>query len=170
MCAGDAMKDLAIRWLIKRDMPEVLEIAHSGYSPLLSEDDFLEQLRKSNCIGVVAELNHDVLGFMVYCLEKSRLVVINFAVHPAHRRKKIGTAMVECLVDKLSQQRRTEIEVSLPDSCAAAQMLFSSCKFRQVAIVRSGNTEPEYLMEYRLPYVPVNRMTQWFREHPEDHP
>lgn len=87
MCAGDAMKDLAIRWLIKRDMPEVLEIAHSGYSPLWSEDDFMEQLRKSNCIGVVAELNHDVLGFMVYCLEKSRLVVINFAVHPAHRHK-----------------------------------------------------------------------------------
>lgn len=170
MCVGETMEDLAIRWLIKRDMPEVLEIAQSGYVPVWSNDDFLEQLRKASCIGTVAELHGNVIGFMIYRLDNSRLVIINFAVHPAHRRKKIGTAMVERLVQKLSQQRRTEIEVCVPESCVPAQMLFSSCKFKQVAIVRSGNTEPEYLMEYRLPYVPVNRMTLWFQEHPQERP
>lgn len=42
-----------IRWMIRRDMPEVLHIEESGYAYPWGEEDFLTILRQRNCIGMV---------------------------------------------------------------------------------------------------------------------
>ena len=44
-----------IRWMIRRDMPEVLGIENSSFEFSWSEDDFIRCLRQRNCIGMVAE-------------------------------------------------------------------------------------------------------------------
>ena len=69
-----------IRWMIRRDMAEVLAIEAESFEFPWSEEDFIRCLRQRNCIGMVAELDDHVVGFMIYELHKNRLHVLNFAV------------------------------------------------------------------------------------------
>jgi len=42
-----------IRWMIRRDMPEVLDIESGSFEFPWSEEDFIRCLRQRNCIGMV---------------------------------------------------------------------------------------------------------------------
>ena len=140
-----------IRWLIRRDMPEVMEIENESFECSWSEEDFLCCLRQRNCIGMVAEYNHRIVGFMIYELHKAKLHVLNFAVDPEFRRQAVGEQMVEKLVDKLSQQRRQEIVLEVRERNLRAQLFFKKMKFRAVLVLRhhyDDNDEDAYVMRY----------------------
>ena len=86
-----------IRWMIRRDMTDVLEIENASFEFPWNEDDFVRCLRQRNCIGMVVEQDDEIVGFMIYELYKTRLHILNFAVHQNQRRSGIGTVMVEKL-------------------------------------------------------------------------
>src|SRR5262245_7812977 len=87
-----------IRWMIRRDMPEVLAIETGSFEFPWCENDFLRCLRQRNCIGMVAEHEDRLAGFMIYELHKSRLHVLNFAVASSARRLGVGSQMIEKLI------------------------------------------------------------------------
>ena len=89
-----------IRWMIRRDMPEVLQTEQESFEYAWTEEDFLRCLRQRNCIGMVAEQGEKVVGFMIYELHKNKLHILNFAVHPSCRRLGVGAQMTA----KLDQQ------------------------------------------------------------------
>ena len=95
MSSGQFQKQaisVQIRWMIRRDMPEVLRIENDSFEFNWTEEDFLACLRQRNCIGMVAEYDGRVVGFMIYELHKTRLHILNFAVAPGFRQ--IGRAHV----------------------------------------------------------------------------
>lgn len=142
-----------IRWMIRRDMLEVLEIERTSFDYAWSEDDFLRCLRQRNCIGMVAEHNDHVVGFMIYELHKSKLHVLNFAVDPKYRRMGIGTQMAMKLVGKLSSHRRTKITLAVRESNLPAQQFFRSQTFTASKVLRNyyqDSGEDAYLMNFRL--------------------
>jgi GNAT superfamily N-acetyltransferase len=98
-----------IRWMIRRDMPSVLAIESNSFEFPWTEEEFIRCLRQRDCIGMVAERNEEVVGFMIYELHKTRIHVLSFAVHPEFRREGVGKAMTEKLVSKLAYQRRNRI-------------------------------------------------------------
>ena len=141
-----------IRWMIRRDMPEVLAIENACFEFPWSEDDFIRCLRQRNCIGMVADLDDEVVGFMIYELHKTRLHLLNFAVSARHRRQQVGTRMLSKLVAKLSAQRRTRIVLEVRETNLAAQLFFREQGFRAVSLLRDfyeDTTEDAYLMQYR---------------------
>ena len=145
--------DVQIRWLIRRDMTEVLEIEREAFEFAWTEEDFLCCLRQRNCIGMVAEHNHRIVGFMIYELHKEKLHILNFAVADDCRRRGVGSQMVLRLVDRLSQQRRKEIILEVREGNVPAQMFFKQQDFRAVTILRShydDTAEDAYIMRYRL--------------------
>ncbi|MBI3465076.1 MAG: ribosomal protein S18-alanine N-acetyltransferase [Planctomycetes bacterium] len=146
-----------IRWMIRRDMPEVLDIESEGFEFPWLEEDFIRCLRQRNCIGMVAEHEDRVVGFMIYELHKTRLHVLNFAVNSAYRRRGIGQQMVAKLISKLSLERRTRIMLEVRETNLAAQLFFRSLGFRAVSVLRDyydDTPEDAYLMQYR--YRPVH--------------
>src|SRR5438128_2368971 len=93
MSTGRTEKEQArvhIRWMIRRDMPEVLQSEQLSFEFAWNEEDFLHCLRQRNCIGMVAEQAEKVVGFMIYELHKNKLHILNFAVNPAWRRMGVG--------------------------------------------------------------------------------
>lgn len=163
--------DVQIRWLIRRDMPEVLRIEQESFEFAWTEEDFLCCLRQRNCIGMVAERDHQIVGFMIYELHKSRLNILNFAVASEHRRLQVGTQMVTRLIDKLSQQRRKAILLEVRERNLDAQLFFRSQSFRAVRVLRAhydDTAEDAYIMQFRLdathdihsPFAPRNRISQ----------
>lgn len=158
--------DVQIRWLIRRDMPEVLQIERSSFASAWTDEDFLCCLRQRNCIGMVAEANHQIVGFMIYELHKAKLHILNFAVAPEFRRQEVGKNMVLRLIDKLSQQRRNEILLDMRESNLDGQLFFRSQGFRAVRVVRNhydDTLEDAYLMQFRLDgsnsFIPNNRIS-----------
>jgi [ribosomal protein S18]-alanine N-acetyltransferase len=141
-----------IRWMIRRDMPEVLAVEQQSFEFPWQEDDFIRCLRQRNCIGMVAEHNERVLGFMIYELHKNRLHILNFAVHDQYRRRGVGSQMVKKLVSKLSRERRNRILLEIRETNLPAQLFFRDLGFRAVSVLRSfyeDTPEDAYLMQYR---------------------
>jgi [ribosomal protein S18]-alanine N-acetyltransferase len=162
-----------IRWLIRRDMAEVLEIERSSFEFAWTEEDFLCCLRQRNCIGMVAEHDQRIVGFMIYELHKSSLHILNFAVAPDVRRLNVGGQMVDKLVDKLSQQRREEIVLEVRETNLSAQLFYRNCGFRAVCVLRNhydDTAEDAYVMRYvlrqpedvTLQFTPENRISRYF--------
>lgn len=158
-----------IRWLIRRDMPEVLEIERDSFEFAWTEEEFLCCLRQRNCIGMVAELDHQIVGFMIYELHKSRLRILNFAVAPPARRCGVGAQMVGRLIDKLSQQRRKEIILEVRETNVPAQLFFKDRGFMALSVLRNhyeDTSEDAYYMRYRLEgeanvFTPRNRISEY---------
>ncbi len=145
-----------IRWMIRRDMPEVLDIENSSFEFPWTEEDFIRCLRQRNCIGMVAEYDERVVGFMIYELHKNQLHILNFAVHEDFQQRGIGRQMVGKLVTKLSFQRRNRILLEIRETNLSAQLFFKRMGFRAVSVLRDfydDTTEDAYLMQYR--YVPA---------------
>ena len=141
-----------IRWMIRRDMPEVLQTEQESFEFAWTEEDFLRCLRQRNCIGMVAEQGEKVVGFMIYELHKSKLHILNFAVSPSQRRAGIGAQMVAKLISKLSSHRRTRITLEVRETNLAAQLFFRKQGFRAVSVLRDfyeDTTEDAYVMQYR---------------------
>src|SRR5262245_15847630 len=142
-----------IRWMIRRDMPEVLQAEQDSFEFAWTEEDFLRCLRQRNCIGMVAEQGEKVVGFMIYELHKSKLHILNFAVSPSYRRTGIGGQMVAKLISKLSSHRRTRITLEVRETNLPAQLFFRSQGFRAVRVLRTfyeDSGEDAFLMQYRL--------------------
>jgi ribosomal-protein-alanine N-acetyltransferase len=157
--------------MIRRDMEEVLQIEQVSFEFPWREEDFVRCLRQRNCIGMVAEQGERVVGFMIYELHKTRLHILNFAVAEDVRRWRIGTQMVDKLVNKLSRERRTRITLEVRETNLPAQLFFRENGFRAVSVLRDfydDSPEDAYLMEYRFQHeddvaamiLPFNRITR----------
>ncbi len=156
-----------IRWMIRRDMAEVLQIENEGFEFAWSEDDFIRCLRQRNCIGMVAEHAENVVGFMIYELHKTRLHILNFAVASSVRHRSVGTQMIEKLIGKLSSQRRTEISLEVRETNLPAQIFFRESGFRATNVLRDfydDSPEDAYAMQYYYDgdeaqmILPINRI------------
>lgn len=158
-----------IRWMIRRDMMEVLEIERGCFEFPWSEEDFIRCLRQRNCIGMVAEHAERVAGFMIYELHRNRLHILNFSVSPEFRRRGVGRQMVDKLIGKLSSQRRNRVVLEVRETNLAAQLFFRDLGFRAISVLRDfydDTTEDAYLMQYRYQtaqdasQLPVNRISR----------
>ena len=141
-----------IRWMIRRDMPSVLAIEEASFEYPWSEEEFIRCLRQRNCIGMVAERDDEVVGFMIYELHKNRLHLLNFAVAAEYRRQSIGRSMIEKLASKLSNDRRNRVMLEVRETNLGAQLFFKILGFRAVSVLRDfyeDTTEDAYLMQFR---------------------
>lgn len=145
--------DVDIRWMIRRDLQEVLNIERASFDDPWTEEEFRKalRLRPAAVIGVVAERNHEIMGFMIYQLQPDHLKILNFAVALHARRCGVGRQMVQQLVDKLSVQRRRWIEFEVRETNLPAQLFFADSGFKATKVLRKHyDTEDAYFMHLRL--------------------
>lgn len=144
---------LHMRWIIRDDLPAVLEIEQHQGEHGWTEETFRARLRQRNCIGMVVEHQGRVVGFVVYELHDTCLHLLNIAVLPTHRRIGIGGQMVQKLINKLSSHRRNKIVHAVRESDLPAQLFFRAQGFRATTVLRNGyedSGEDAYLMSRYL--------------------
>ena len=121
-----------VRWMIRRDMREVLDVEREAFEFPWSDEDFTRCLRQRNCIGMVAESGDSVVAFMIYELHRSRLHVLDFAGARA-------------------PERRSRIVLEVRETNLPAQLFFRSLGFRAISVLKDfyqDTTEDAYLMHY----------------------
>lgn len=158
-----------IRWMIRRDMPEVLRIEEQGFEFPWSEEEFIRCLRQRNCIGMVSEYDTEIVGFMIYELHKNRLHLLNFAVRSDCRRQGIGEQMVGKLRSKLSRQRRNSITLEIGERNLDGQLFLRAMGFYAYSVLPAfyaDDGQDAYAMQYRHEVPPptaniVNRISDY---------
>lgn len=139
--------------MIRRDMDRVIEIEEKSFQFAWTEEDFTKCLRQRNCIGMVVELEEQVVGYVVYALDKKMLEVMNLAVDPNYRRQSIGRQIITKLIGKLDGTRRNQIVVRTADFNLNSQLFFRAMGFRCIKVERDAYTEQDadaYLFRYRV--------------------
>ena len=140
-----------IRWLIRRDMPEVLEIERESFAQPWDDDDYVRCLRQPNVIGKVLEEDEEVVGYMLYELHKTSLRILRLAVDPWHRRRAVARQLIESLIHKLAPARRTVLAINVRESNLVAQLFLRRLGFTAVAIDQrfySDTDEDAYCFEF----------------------
>lgn len=141
-----------VRWMIRRDLAEIVEIEHSSSSPRpWSEEDFVRVLRQRNCIGMVAEHDNIVIGFMVYETHRGDLRLLNLAVDPAFRRQVVGSRLLAKLDDKFGTYRE-RIVAEVRESALPAQLFLRAYGYRASRVLRGyyGDTGEDAYEMVRL--------------------
>lgn len=125
-----------IRWMIRRDTQEVLDV-NQQWSTSWDEDKLVSYLRQRSCIGMVAEYNGEVVGFLCYTLHKNYLFVDKFLVHEDFIHRGVGDEMVDKLLGKINSHRRTRINAAIPETHLDILLLFQRRGFLAVEIKRN---------------------------------
>lgn len=115
--------DIVNWWITHSNLPAVIQIDHECFGPQCwSEYDFLWLLRKHDCFGRVAMHNEMVVGYMLYELRRRRVYVSRIAVSPAARRMRVGSRLLEAVLQKLIAAHQSEVIVRVPDGNVATQL------------------------------------------------
>lgn len=146
-----ATHKLNCRWLIHRDVEHVLKIEQESFADPWTEDEMRQCLRKRNGIGNVVEHKGEVAGYVFYELHKDKLVIVNLAIAESHRRHRLGTSLIIRLQDKLSQQKRSIIELTVRERNLPMLKLLQSRGFIATECLRDFYGDEDGIqMVYRL--------------------
>lgn len=164
--------EVAIPWMIRRNMPDVLEIEELSFPYPWLEEDFIRVLRCRNVIGMCAIVpsteerdladrlkykpGDPVVGFMLYELHRRHIELLSIAVHPDWRRRDVAAQMIDKLKGKLHHERRNRIIADVSEGNLDAQLFFRDIGFRATDVLRDHYIEQEiegdaYRLQYRLP-------------------
>lgn len=146
-------KQTCVRWMIRRDMAEVLGLDQQCNERLQwREEDFLTALRQRNCIGMVAEQGDDVVGFMVYHLHKHHLELVRFAAPT----EEILSKLLAKLAAKLSSYNRNRVVANIDERETRTLVRLKANEYLAVRVDRNevededGSLHDAIRMVYRL--------------------
>ena len=142
-----------VRWMVRRDFEQVLAIEQECFEFAWTEEEFRQCLQQPNCLGMVAEHEGRVVGFVVYETPKNRILVTNIATDPEFQRHGIARQMIQKLVAKMIYQQRHKLTIEIRETNLPALLCFRALGFR-VSTVRKNfyddQSEDVYVLQYRL--------------------
>lgn len=142
-----------IRWMVQRDLAEVLRIEWASFADPDHEEALVRRLRQPNCIGMVAEDRRgQIVGFMLYESFISRIHLLKIAVSPLERRQGVGRQMLKALAAKLIPQQRHRVLLKIRETNIDAQLFFRRHGYRCISTLKNyykNSADDAYVMQYR---------------------
>lgn len=123
-----------VRWLIRRDMPTILELEARTKPEPLTESEIVKHLRLRNVIGLVAGDDDIIEGYVLYTLHKKHLDIFRMCVY----HEGAAFSLVNHLSQKLYLPRRTHMDVHI--SLSDLPILNAMKAFGFVAYSCDGDT------------------------------
>jgi ribosomal-protein-alanine N-acetyltransferase len=121
-----------IRRLIYADLPQVVAIERRAFTTPWSLAMFVLELSKPSGICLAAEVENEVVGYLVCSRYDTVWHVMNIAVDPDRRRRGIATALLAALLDRVGDDAPVTLEVR--KSNAGALALYERFGFRSAGL------------------------------------
>jgi len=146
-----------IRWMLRRDMQEIMVIENEVFNDPFSEEQILGILKRKNIIGMVAEIENKVAAYMIYEFFDNRINVIKFAI-PEFMNQQIADQMIQKLKSKL--QKKHHLDFCVAESNLKVQLFLKQHSFLATKIIHSDDaSEDVYFMRFsRIPSDYKNRI------------
>ena len=159
-----------LRWSNKTDLFEMLNIEQKSFENPWTENTFIQCLRQRNFVAKVAyrvKKPEKVFGFMIYELRKEKINLINFVVDPNFRREGIGSMMIFQVQNKLSKNRKKEINFNIRESNLTGQLFLKAQGFNATRDIfrryYADTGEDAYHMIYKMDERDItNRISNYF--------
>lgn len=142
-----------VRWMIRRDMPDVLEIEGRSFARPWGERELVRQLQRRQVIGMVAEWYGRVIGYMVYELSPRTIRLLAIAVHPDFHGSGVGRTLLAKMAGKLGG-KRLRVRLDVRETNLDAQRWLRACGWRATGVIRGHFDDPgedAYAFEFRWP-------------------
>ena len=130
------MSDNRIRSLVDRDMDAIVEMDICGTVDPWSREEIMKfkRLRRNLCI--VYDNGAGPIAYALYTMSRRELTIARLVVDDVHRRRGIGTAMLEWLKAKLQTQGRRKLVVQVDERMLPVQQFLRDCDFLCVQTYR----------------------------------
>lgn len=150
-----------VRWMIRRDMPAVMEIENDRFQYPWTRDEFTETLRQTNCIGMVVTVKDEPVGYIVYRVHKKFAEILTIAVHRDFERMGAGRALIAKQISKLVPERRSRLNAIVRETNQDALSFFRGMGFKACKVLRNlyrDTDEDAYVMEYSVAEQPSKKV------------
>jgi ribosomal protein S18 acetylase RimI-like enzyme len=130
--ARDGSLNLHIRLATKEDLDALLNLENICFKEETFQKRQLKYLLlKARSMVLVAEIDRNIIGSMIILLRKNILNarIYSFNVHPEHRRKGIGSSLMDTALDKLEKKGYKNITLEVGINNPIARNLYQSKGF-----------------------------------------
>lgn len=124
-----------IRRLIYADLPQVVAIERRAFTTPWSLAMFVLELSKPSGICLAAEVESELVGYLICSRYDTVWHVMNVAVDVDRRRRGIATALIGALLERVGDDAQITLEVR--KSNAGALSLYERFGFRSAGLRRS---------------------------------
>ena len=114
------------------DTAQVALLETMCFSAPWSENAIAGELVNPLSLWIVAKEDNIVAGYVGSQSVMGEADMMNLAVHPQYRRKGVGRALVECLVEKLKEKEVHSLTLEVRVSNEAASNLYAGLGFVQI--------------------------------------
>jgi [ribosomal protein S18]-alanine N-acetyltransferase len=123
-----------IRRLTFADLPQVVAIERRAFTTPWSLAMFVLELSKPSGICLAAEVESELVGYMVCSRYDTVWHLMNIAVEPDRRRRGIGSALLQALLERVGDDAQVTLEVRRSNQ--GAVVLYERFGFRSVGLRR----------------------------------
>lgn len=154
--AGRAkVRDVSCRWFLRTDFPDVyrMMIGEAGSPDRDLHQDLGDCFETPDTVGVVAERNGRVVGFLSYRLVRdlNEVVIRHLIVSRSHRRTRIGSALVHEAAAK-ARDMYHQLTAVVSETQLSAQLFLRACGFKASAVLHEHfGTSSAIVLERALP-------------------
>ena len=121
-----------IRRLIYADLPQVVSIERRAFTTPWSLAMFVLELSKPSGICLAAEVENELVGYLICSRYDTVWHVMNIAVDPDRRRRGIATALIGALLERIGDDAQVTLEVRRSNTGALA--LYERFGFRSAGV------------------------------------
>jgi len=125
---------LEIRRLTYADLPQVVAIERRAFPTPWSLAMFVLELSKPSGVCLAADVENELVGYLVCSRYDTVWHVMNIAVDPDRRRRGIATALIQALLEKVGRDAPVTLEVRRSNTGAIA--LYGRFGFRSAGVRR----------------------------------
>lgn len=154
MGSSQVASHTSVRSATKWDLRQILKIDRLSFSKQWDYDTFESVLKDVFFVFEEKKILRKILGFAVarYSEDGQSAMIRKIAVHPRHRNKRIGTRLIEAVLDKVREMNVREVDLHVHISNTGAVKLYEKFGFTIVRIEQPdyGEGEDFYLMRLKL--------------------
>jgi [ribosomal protein S18]-alanine N-acetyltransferase len=121
-----------IRRLIYADLPQVVAIERRAFTTPWSLAMFVLELSKPSGICLAAEVENELVGYLICSRYDTVWHVMNIAVDPDRRRRGIASALIGALFERVGDDPQVTLEVRKSNTGALA--LYERFGFRSAGV------------------------------------
>jgi ribosomal-protein-alanine N-acetyltransferase len=111
------------------DLADIIEIERASFAYPWSSSFFLQELKVTCARSLLALVGERPIGYIIYWMLPREIDIHNLAVHPAYRRRGIGKALLEAVINQARREDVTRVTLEVRKSNVAAQKLYHSLGF-----------------------------------------
>lgn len=140
---------LTLSLMNKTDLTDVLEISTLSLKESWSLDSFSKELTNPLAKYIVAKTKDKIIGFAGLWIIVDEGHITNIAVHPDYRKKGVGSALVDSLIEHSKKWGCSALTLEVRASNIPAQNLYSKYGFQSEGIRKNyyhDNNEDAIIM------------------------